>query len=109
MTQRTIGDAIAAAAAHVGEGWLGSAIEAVARVASRQATLTSDDVWGDLEARGVVWSGGDPRAMGAAFRVAAKKGWVKRVPGEYRQSTRKKRHLGPVAVWHSAICAAEAK
>ncbi len=108
MKQTTIGDAIAAAATNAGGGWMGAAVEALARVASAQQRVTGDDVWSELEKRGVKPSG-DARAMGAVFRIAASKGWVVRLPGEYRQSTRKARHKGPVAVWASSLCAAEAK
>ena len=100
--QITLGAHIAAAAAGAGEGWLGAAVQAIATIAAARATLTSDDVWTELGRRKVPPSG-DARAMGAAFRMAAGKGWVVRERGTYAPSTRKSRHQGPVAVWRSLL------
>ena len=86
-----------------GGGWMGAAIAALVAVAGALDRFTADDVWRELERRGCTLEPGDARAMGGAFRRAARKGWVRRLRGEYRVSTRKDRHGGPVQVWESVI------
>lgn len=97
-------EAIEAAAKAAGEGWMGEAAAAVAHVAGKLDRFTSDDVWIELDRRASKAVPGDARAMGAVLRFAASQGWAKRLPGEYRQSRRRERHCGPVAVWESRIC-----
>ena len=93
----------AAAVASEGGGWMGEAIAALVKLAGERERFTADDVWLELERRGCTREPGDPRAMGGAFRRAARKGWVLRLRGEYRVSIRKGRHGGPVQVWESKI------
>ena len=97
-------DAIeAAAVAAEGGGWMGAALAAVVGLAGKRERFTSDDVWAELERRGCELEPGDNRAMGGALRRAARKGWIRRLRGAYEQSTRPKRHAGPVQVWESRI------
>ena len=96
-------DAIEAAAAAVGEGWLGEAYAAVVHVAGRRERFTADDVWIELGRRKTRAVPGDARAMGAVLRRAASSGIVRRLRGEFRASTRRERHRGPVQVWESVI------
>jgi hypothetical protein len=93
----------AAAVASEGGGWMGAAIAALVAVAGAEDRFTADEVWLELERRGCTLEPGDARAMGGAFRRAARKGWVRRLAGEYRVSVRKGRHGGPVQVWESGI------
>jgi hypothetical protein len=103
-TQLGFPDAIEAAAmASEGSGWMGAAAAAIVHVAGQEARFTADDVWLELTRRGCALEPGDARAMGGALRRAARAGWVRRLPGEYRQSARPKRHAGPVQVWESRI------
>ena len=100
-------DAIEAAAlASEGGGWMGAALAALIYVAGERERFTADDVWIELGRRGCTLEPGDARAMGGALRRAARRGWVRRLVGEYRQSSRPKRHAGPVQVWESKIVTA---
>lgn len=96
-------DAIEAAAAAAGEGWMGEAYAAVVHVAGRRERFTADEVWIELARRKSRAVPGDSRAMGAVFRRAAVAGIVRRLKGEFRASVRRERHHGPVQVWESAI------
>jgi hypothetical protein len=112
LSARQLGfpDAIeAAAVASESSGWMAAAASAIARVAGERDRFTADHVWAELERRGCLLEPGDPRAMGGALRRAARAGWCGRLVGEYRASTRGKRHGGPVQVWESKIVTASAR
>jgi hypothetical protein len=95
----------AAAQASEGSGWLAAASSALLGVAGRVERFTADEVWTELERRGCTLEPEDARAMGGVLRRAVRDGWIVRLPGEYRASTRKERHGGPVQVWESKVCA----
>lgn len=75
--------------------WISGTVEVIVDVARKSETFTSDDIWprsGNCP---------EPRAMGAAFRVAQKLGLI--VPtAEWRLSTRAECHRRPLRVWRAA-------
>ena len=72
--------------------WLEEAVEAIAYLSEVEEYITADSVW-DL-----VGSAREPRAMGAAFRIAAKRGLI--APTQtYKASKRPQRHAAPIRVW----------
>jgi len=95
----------AAARASEGSGWVAAASSALLAVASGRERFTADAIWTELERRGCTLEPEDARAMGGVLRRAVRDGWIVRLPGEYRASTRKERHGGPVQVWESKVCA----
>ena len=85
--------------------WLVAAVEIIKILALSRPTLTSDDAWAMLQEQkpdadaAFVFDG---RTMGAAFAIAAQRGYVhatdRTVP-----STRKVCHRRPVRIWKSAF------
>jgi hypothetical protein len=72
--------------------WLEEAVAAIEYLSALEDEITADSVW-DL-----VGSAREPRAMGAAFRIAAKRGLI--APTQtYKASVRPTRHAGPIRVW----------
>lgn len=82
-------------------GWLRAAVQAVTDIASVSEKFTTDDVWAELESRGVD-APRERRVMGSAMRVAKQAG-VCRSAGEWRASTRPESHSRPVMVWRSLV------
>lgn len=82
------------------EKWLAEALDAVAWLASRVETFTSDDVWARLMERG--WLSGkgprERRAMGAVMRTAQRRK-VARPLNEVRTSVSTVNHGRPLRVW----------
>jgi hypothetical protein len=72
--------------------WLEEAVAAICYLSGLEDTITSDQVW-DL-----VGSAREPRAMGAAFRIAAKRGLIAPT-STYKASKRPQRHAAPIRVW----------
>jgi len=72
--------------------WLEEAVDAIAYLSEVEDYITADSVW-DL-----VGSPREPRAMGAAFRIAAKRGLIAPTP-TYKASKRPQRHAAPIRVW----------
>lgn len=87
------------------EQWLDAAVEIIKMLARSRPTLTSDDAWAMLQEQkpdddaAFVFDG---RTMGAAFAIAAQRGYVhatdRTVP-----SVRKVCHRRPVRIWKSAF------
>lgn len=80
--------------------WVAIAREALRAVAERQATLTSDDVWQELERRGVP-PPAEGRAMGPVMVRARKEGLI--VPMGYTQGTNPKHHADVMRVYRSLV------
>lgn len=92
-----------AAVGEASEEWGDWAIEALQNVATDFERFTGDEVWAELTAMGCDVEPSDARAMGAVFQRARAEGWIVRVTGVFRVSTRRTRHLGPMGVWESKI------
>lgn len=83
--------------------WLDAAVEAVKKLALSRPKITSDDVWALLQEQKPGASHAfDGRTMGAAFAIAAQRGYVyatdRTVP-----SRRPVCHRRPIRVWVSAF------
>lgn len=94
-------EAIERAEAHADPVFLGEAGRAISDIATKQPTVTSDDVWDELDRRGV--SGPrEPRALGPVFRAAARSSVIKKTHRTV-DSRREQRNRGSVRVWESLI------
>jgi threonine dehydrogenase-like Zn-dependent dehydrogenase len=91
--------AIATAAAGAGDAWLAAAVQRIGTVAATKLSFTTDDVWATLEAVGL--RPREPRALGAAMKLAAKQGTIV-ATDMYRPSSRVECHARPVRVWRAA-------
>lgn len=94
--------AVAVVGENADEAWLRMALSVVRALAEQSVgavsfTFTTDDVWAALDEIPEVATG-EPRAMGAVMRQAAKLGWV-RATSHYRKSTRVACHARPLRVW----------
>lgn len=80
------------------EVWIAGAVQAIERIASSQATLTSDHVWAaiDMPPR-------QSRMIGNALARAQRAGVIAKTE-EHRPSVRRENHSRPVRVWRSRIC-----
>lgn len=83
------------------DAWMAEAAEAIEGVVDTDRVVgrgfTTDDVWAYLD----LWrvpSPREPRAMGAAMRLAERAGIIQPT-GEYRTSRRAECHCRPVRVW----------
>ncbi len=70
-------------------------------VAKRQAELTSDDLWREMESAGVGVMF-KPNVLGAAFRAAALNGHIQST-GRVEKSCRVSAHRRNVLVWRSLL------
>jgi hypothetical protein len=84
--------AIARVAAAAPEGWVDDAIRAIRHVALNHRLISSDDVWP------LVVTPPEPRAMGAAFQEAARRGVIRKTD-RVIASRRPECHGRPIAVW----------
>jgi hypothetical protein len=73
--------------------WVESTARLIADLASQGGESTADEVWPLVPT-----SPTNPSAMGAAFRLAASRGWIVRAPG-FRTSLRPQTHLRPLRLW----------
>jgi hypothetical protein len=73
--------------------WVESTARLIADLASQGREFTADKVWPLVPTPPT-----NPSAMGAAFRLAAARGWIKRAPG-FRTSLRPQTHLRPLRLW----------
>lgn len=81
--------------------WLNRVLAFIEQLAVAQKTVTSDDVWVQLIAAQVA-SPREPRAMGAAFRIAQRRGLI--APTDWvRPSRRTANHRRPLRVWRSLV------
>ena len=78
------------------EDWVDHAVETVRWLAKQGQPFTTDDVWAH-----VTYRPAEPRAMGAAMRVASSIG-IARATGRYVKSKRVACHARPVMVWERA-------
>lgn len=90
--------AVKAAASSADPKWMAAADRAVRRLAKREATFTTDEVWQALKRSKATTS--ERRAMGAVMRKAAADGVI-RSTQTYRVSTRPECHRRPVTIWES--------
>lgn len=77
--------------------WQEKALAVIHQTALLLDDLTTDDVWGFL-GRGSE----EGRAMGAAMRTAADRGWIERT-NETRKSARVSCHRRDLRVWRSLL------
>lgn len=92
-------NAIKAVRSNADPAWLAASLDAVRAVAHRQPSLTTDDVWAELERRHVRITH-EPRAMGAVMRHAESRRLI-RPSDQWVLSVRPECHRRPVRVWLS--------
>lgn len=80
-----------------GSEWVDHALGMIRLVALSRREFTSDDVWTVLEQ-----PPNDPRALGAAMKMAVNRG-ICMPTGVFRRSVRVACHRRPVAVWSSCV------
>lgn len=100
-TYKTKKQAIDQVEANAKQEWLEKALAVLHKVALRNHTFTSDDVWRELENSGVE----KPRthsAMGAVFRRGWKAHYCEKT-GRYIPSTQPSNHQRDIAQWLSLI------
>lgn len=91
---------------HADETWKSTAYAAIVTVARRQAKLTADSIWRQLEGSRPVTH--EPSALGPLIRIAARKGIIKKSVGELVKSDlmnekgEARRHR-EIQVWDSLI------
>ena len=68
--------ALAQVEAHADDDWLEAAWRALVSVASRQETLTTDDVWNELRAQGAAVSTHELRAIGPVMNRGRREGVI---------------------------------
>lgn len=79
------------------EDWIQKAVSIIRAIARIYPTLTSDMVWKSIET-----APKEPRAMGAAFREAARRGYIEPTD-RVQKSKRPACHSRPIRVWRSRI------
>lgn len=101
-SQLTLDAALAQVEAHADSRWFACALAAVEHVARTQATFTADEVWRELPL--TKWShvAHEPRALGAVFREAMRRGWCVNTR-TVLPSMSPVNHHRPVAVWRSLL------
>lgn len=82
---------------HTQQWWREEAFKAADRVMSRLETFTTDDIWINLERRGVE-APHEPRAMGPIIRVLTKSQEIK-FTGRYTQSVIPRGHGRTVKIY----------
>jgi hypothetical protein len=93
----------AQAEAHAPDEYLALLQYAIYEIARSQPSLTSDDVWAKVGVHQM--HTGNPSALGAAFRLASRAGWIRR-GNDRTDSIRPATHGRPLRQWHSLICVA---
>lgn len=81
--------------------YLDMLVDAIHALALHLSTLASDDVWVHVGAERMAQ--GNPSALGAAFRIAARLGYIRLQP-ERKDSQRPSMHRKPLRIWESRIC-----
>jgi hypothetical protein len=92
--------AIAQVDEHADRAWKDTVDLIIENLARRQPTVTSDDVWRELEKYPDVTH--EPSAMGACFIRASRRG-ILRPTGQYVESRRPLRHGNVIKVWASTL------
>ena len=82
---------------HANDAWKARAFDAIARVARRRSTLTTDDVWAAMDGPAGTH---EPRAMGPMMLSAARAGLIEATES-YVKSARVTCHARPLRVWSS--------
>lgn len=77
--------------------WRQAARFAAIRVAARGREFTVDDVWKDLDYRGVEFRPREPRAMGGILRSLASSGVIHAVG--YAKTSQVSGHSRPISLW----------
>ena len=85
-------EAIHRVAANAPEGWIDSAVNAIRHLALTRTNINSDDIWP------LVVAPPEPRAMGAAFQEAARRGIIRKTD-RVVASRRPECHGRPIAIW----------
>jgi hypothetical protein len=78
--------------------WMDGAVEAIARRAAAQETLTGDDVWADI-----LMPPREPRMIGNALNRARGLGYIEPTDEHRPSERRSNNHARPVRVWRSLI------
>jgi hypothetical protein len=99
-THRAAERGIAQAEAHAPDEYLALLQCAIYEIARVQPSLTSDDVWARVGVHQM--HTGNPSALGAAFRLASRAGWIRRGDGR-SDSIRPATHGRPLREWKSLI------
>jgi hypothetical protein len=89
-------EAIDRVALNAPAGWIEDAVNAIRHVSLTRKFLTSDDIWP------LVTAPPEPRAIGAAFQEAARRGVIRKTD-RVIASARAACHGRPVAVWE-VVC-----
>jgi hypothetical protein len=89
------------AAAYGSEDWVHLTEAVIGALCRRVAAFTTDRVWFYLEELPAAHTG-EPRAMGAAMRRAAGRGWCE-ATAEHVLSKRPECHRRPIRVWRSRL------
>ena len=80
--------------------WMTAAVAAVRKVALRQVTLTTDDVWDELKGNDL--STHEPRAMGAVMSKCARDGLITRTD-RVIPTRRSSANCRPITIWYSLM------
>lgn len=75
------------------------ALAAIKRIARKSSTFTTDDVWNDLNRRGITLVA-DSRVLGPIMQAAARDGLIKST-NRTRKTTRASNHRRPLTIWRS--------
>lgn len=81
--------------------WQSEAVTTIREIATKQVSLTTDDVWAELGRDDDI----EGRAMGAAMRMAAKLGYIRRT-NTTQKSVRVACHRRDLRIWESLLCRA---
>lgn len=79
--------------------WQQEALRVIREIATQRPVLTTDDVWRELGRDDDI----EGRAMGAAMRMAAALGYIRRTD-RTQKSERVACHRRDVRVWESVLC-----
>lgn len=79
--------------------WQQEALTTIREIAQRQQAVTTDDVWLELGRDEII----EGRAMGAAMKMAAKLGYIRRTDTT-QKSLRVACHRRDIRIWESLLC-----
>lgn len=89
---------------HANGLWWAAAHRAIKDIATRQMTITADEVLALIESWG--YKTNDNRALGPVMNSAKAKGWIK-ATSTFEPSSNKRKHQSPTRVWESCIMPSE--
>lgn len=84
---------------HADKQWTEATYKVVTRLINQGIDFTADDVWAELARLDTHTH--EPRALGAVFARAAKRGYIEK--RGYVNSTRRTCHGRPIPIWHPLI------